>query len=45
MKIKVILEDGKYQYYTLKSKMKFNLELFKRLESAGYNWEFIHESK
>lgn len=43
MKIKVIQEDGKFQYYALISTLRFNLEFFKRLDSAGYNWEFIYE--
>ena len=42
MKVKVILENSEYQYYTLSSRLKFNLELFKRLEEAGYDWEFVN---
>ena len=45
MKIRVILDNGKFQYYTLSSRIKLNFELFKRLEIANYNWEFVHVSK
>ena len=41
MKIKVYNTDGTFNVYSLSSKLKFDYELFRRLDSTDLNWEYI----